>query len=126
MSKNINPETEGVHPLRLELSDDDWDRIERVIVDKSKEQVSSEELEAYMDYLYDVIASKKQTVEGVTTLQQEKSMTDFRLFCNEMWFQHKDEILDWTGNLVQYDSTYYFRKHRWLLKAKFKEQKNDT
>lgn len=69
MSKNINPETEGVHPLRLELSDDDWDRIERVIVDKSQEQVSSEELEAYMDYLYDVIASKKQTVEGVTTLQ---------------------------------------------------------
>lgn len=53
-------------------------------------------------------------------------MTNFRLFCNEMWFQHKDEILNWTGNLVQYDSTYYFRKHRWLLKAKFKEQKNDT
>ena len=69
MLPTIDPEIEGVHPLRLELSDDDWDRLERVIVDKSDEQVSAEELEAYMDYLYDFIASKKQTHYGTTVLQ---------------------------------------------------------
>jgi hypothetical protein len=65
----IDPEVEGVHPLRLELSDDDWDRIERVIVDKSKEQVSTQELEAFNDYLYDLIASKIQTHYGTTVIQ---------------------------------------------------------
>ena len=48
----------------------------------------------------------------------------FRHFCNEKWYEHKDEILAWTGQPVtEYDSTYYFRKHRWLLKKMFKEKK---
>ena len=69
MLPTIDPEVEGVHPLRLELTDDDWDRLERVIAKKSKEHVSSEELEAYADYLYDFIASKKQTHYGTTVIQ---------------------------------------------------------
>ena len=49
----------------------------------------------------------------------------FRLFCTEKWFEHRDEILAWTGKpLTQYDSDYYFRKHRWLLKNMFKDEKN--
>ena len=49
----------------------------------------------------------------------------FQLFCREKWFEHKDEILLWTGStLTEYDDKYYFRKHRWLLKRMFKEQKN--
>jgi hypothetical protein len=67
--KLIDPEVEGVHPLRLKLTDDDWDRLERVIVNKLDEHVSSEELEAYMDHLYDFIAMKKQTHYGTTVLQ---------------------------------------------------------
>lgn len=67
--KLIDPETEGMHPLRHELSDEDWDRIERVIVDRSKEPITTQELEAFNDYLYDVIASKKQTHYGTTVLQ---------------------------------------------------------
>ena len=67
--KLIDPEVEGVHPLRLKLTDDDWDRLERVIVKKSDEHVSTEELEAYNDYLYDLIASKIQTHYGTTVLQ---------------------------------------------------------
>lgn len=67
--KLINPEAEGMHPLRHELSDDDWDRIERVIVNKSKEHVSTQELEAFNDYLFDVIAAKVQTHYGTTVLQ---------------------------------------------------------
>lgn len=52
----------------------------------------------------------------------------FRLFCNEKWYEHKDEIYAWTGRpLLEYDSTYYFRKHRWLLKRMFKDaQKTKT
>jgi hypothetical protein len=67
--KLIDPETEGIHPLRETMTDDDWDRLERVIVNKVDEHVSSEELEAYMDYLYDFIAMKKQTHYGTTVLQ---------------------------------------------------------
>ena len=51
--------------------------------------------------------------------------SDFRLFCHEKWYEHKDEILLWTGDMVDYDSKYYYNKHRWLLKSMFKEQKND-
>jgi hypothetical protein len=46
----------------------------------------------------------------------------FKQFCTEKWFEHKDEILDWTGNTVGYDAEYYFNKHKWLLKRMFQEQ----
>lgn len=46
----------------------------------------------------------------------------FRTFCQNKWFEHRDEILDWTGQAVDYDADYYFRKHRWLLKSMFLEQ----
>ena len=52
-------------------------------------------------------------------------ISEFRSFCNEKWYEHKDEILLWTGDMVEYDSKYYYNKHRWLLKSMFKEQKND-
>lgn len=45
----------------------------------------------------------------------------FRQFCQEKWFEHRDEILAWTGQAVQYDSDYYFRQHRWLLKSMYKQ-----
>lgn len=55
--------------------------------------------------------------------------SEFRFWCNEMWMRHKDEIFVWEQKLPEYDSTYYFRKHRWMLKKMFqeeqKEQKND-
>jgi len=46
----------------------------------------------------------------------------FRQFCQEKWFEHRDEIMTWTGQAVNYDSDYYFRKHRWLLKRMYVEQ----
>ena len=49
--------------------------------------------------------------------------SQFRHFCQEKWYEHKDEILSWTGKpLTEYDSDYYFRKHRWLLKSMYLEQ----
>jgi hypothetical protein len=51
--------------------------------------------------------------------------SDFRLFCHHKWNEHKDEIFSWTGQIDPgYDDKYYFRKHRWLLKAMYKEQRN--
>jgi hypothetical protein len=47
----------------------------------------------------------------------------FRHFCYEKWMEHKDEILAWTGRpLTEYGSDYYFRKHRWLLKAMYQQE----
>ena len=45
----------------------------------------------------------------------------FRQFVTEKWFEHKDEIYTWTRHLPDYDSDYYFRKHRWLLKSMYKQ-----
>lgn len=58
--------------------------------------------------------------DRLATLNDPK-LSSFRMFCNETWYEHKDEILVWTGKQVDYDATYYFRKHRWLLKKMFKE-----
>ena len=36
--------------------------------------------------------------------------------------EHKDELFLWEKRFPEYDSTYYFRKHRWMLKKMFKEE----
>ena len=70
MSRYFDPDEDGVHPLRHELSDDDWDRLDRFFVDKDETvEVSMEELAAYEDYIFDCICCEKQNTLGVTTLQ---------------------------------------------------------
>ena len=64
----IDP-NKAVHPLRLTMSDGDWDRLNRFFTKNSDEDVTDEEIEAYMDWLYDEIAGRKQTHYGITTLQ---------------------------------------------------------
>lgn len=64
----IDPETQGVHPLRLKMDDDAMAEIMQGIAD-NKDWMTMDEIEAAADYLYDVIVTKKQTHEGVTTLQ---------------------------------------------------------
>lgn len=52
------------------LSDKDIERIDAVLKGKlNAKWVSSEELEAYNDYLYDIIAAKTQTHEGSLVIQ---------------------------------------------------------
>lgn len=64
--------------------------------------------------------NRKSKQEGVM-----KKLSHFRMFIQEKWFQHKDEIYSWTGKaLTEYDDKYYFRKHKWLLKKMFKEEQN--
>ena len=57
-------------------------------------------------------------------LKVPKKASRFRLFCNDKWFEHKDELFYWEQKFPEYNSTYYFRKHRWLLKKMFKEIEN--
>jgi hypothetical protein len=64
----INPEVEGIHPLRLELTEDELGDIAKGIA-QDEDWMSLEEIEAVQDLLYDHIVAAKQTVEGVTTLQ---------------------------------------------------------
>jgi hypothetical protein len=66
--RSINPETEGVHPLRLALTDDELGDIANGIA-RDENWMSLEEIEAVADLLYDHIVAAKQTVSGVTTLQ---------------------------------------------------------
>ena len=66
----------------------------------------------------------RSQIFGILMLQNSQS--EFRNFVYHMWWKHQDEIYAWTGNLVQYDDKYYFRKHRWLLKKMFKEQQKNA
>jgi|TARA_B110000503_G_scaffold125865_1_gene193882 hypothetical protein len=67
--KTIDPDVEGIHPLRHTMSQKDWQRIERVIRDDADEQVTAEELSAYEDWMYDQIAGRLQTTDGTTVIQ---------------------------------------------------------
>lgn len=49
----------------------------------------------------------------------------FRTFCNDMWFKHKDELLEWEKRLPQYDSSYYYRKHKWFLKNAYLKMRSE-
>jgi hypothetical protein len=64
----VNPEVDGVHPLRLELSDDEMADIMEGI-SQGADWMTLEEIEAAHDYLFDFIVAEKQNVEGVTTVQ---------------------------------------------------------
>ena len=67
MPTYVDPE-QMVHPLRLEL-DDDTIRDFIVRAHNDDDTLTFEECEAALDWMYDYIASEKQTVRGVTTLQ---------------------------------------------------------
>jgi hypothetical protein len=67
--KYIDPDTQGIHPYREVMTDEQWDRMDRIIIEKSDEEASLEELEAYHDYCFDCISLTLQTTLGVLTLQ---------------------------------------------------------
>jgi hypothetical protein len=48
---------------------------------------------------------------------------EFRMFLNDKWYEHEDEIMAWEKRMPQYDREYYWKKHKWLLKNMFKESK---
>ena len=66
--KFINPETEGVHPHRLTMSDEEIGEVLQGI-ENGATWMSLDELDAALDYLHDFIVAERQTHYGVTTLQ---------------------------------------------------------
>ena len=64
----VDPD-EAIHPHRDKMSDDDWERLDRIIFQDSDEDCTLEEIEAYKDWLYDEFAGKLQTIAGTTVLQ---------------------------------------------------------
>ena len=66
--KYVDPE-QMVHPLRLELDDSRFEEILARLDSNDLDDVTTEEIHATEDYLYDLIASKLQTHLGITTLQ---------------------------------------------------------
>lgn len=64
----VDPD-KAVHPLRNTLTDDDWSRLNKVVGGDTTVSASVDELDAYLDFMYDMVASKLQTVYGTTVLQ---------------------------------------------------------
>lgn len=46
----------------------------------------------------------------------------FRIWLQERWFQHKEEMEHW-AQPVNYDLRYYFNRYRWWLKREYRYQK---
>lgn len=59
----------AIHPLRNTLSDSDWKRINQAVQSEDYDDVSTDEIDAWIDHCYDLIAAKIQTVPGTTVLQ---------------------------------------------------------
>lgn len=66
--KYVDPKL-AVHPLRKNLTQEDWARIQTAMEHEDVDSITDEELDAAHDVLYDAIVAKMQTHEGVTTLQ---------------------------------------------------------
>lgn len=66
--KYIDPFNEGMHPLRHELSDEDWERLDN-FVQNGEGDATLEEIEAYADWLFDEIVANMQTHDGIVTIQ---------------------------------------------------------
>lgn len=64
----INPNKEGMHPLRHTLGDE---RMAEILqgAERQEDWMTVEELEAATDYLFDFVAAKIQTHLGEVTLQ---------------------------------------------------------
>jgi len=68
MVRYIDPEVEGIHPLRRGMSDSDMaDILEKI--EKGGEDLSMEQIKAAEDFLFDYVAGETQNILGVTTLQ---------------------------------------------------------
>jgi hypothetical protein len=46
----------------------------------------------------------------------------FRIWLQEKWFEHKDELMLWEKRAPEYDDKYYFKKHKWMLRKMYREE----
>lgn len=50
---------------------------------------------------------------------------NFRQWCGEKWYQHKDELESY-GQVLPYTSQEYFTKYKFWLKREFKYQRSQA
>lgn len=63
----------------------------------------------------------------LTKIPTFEPKSEFRHWIQEKWMEHKDELLAWENRMPEYDSKYYFNKHKWMLRRMFmEEKKNDS
>ena len=46
----------------------------------------------------------------------------FRVWLNQLWLEHKDEVYETTGKPCDYDLGLYFNKYKWWLKRMYIKQ----
>jgi len=54
--------------------------------------------------------------------QQTMKTSSFRRFCIENWYSYKDEVEAWEKRQVKGKEEEYFKKYKWFLKAKYKQE----
>jgi hypothetical protein len=45
---------------------------------------------------------------------------NFRSWCQNKWFEHVDEMIDYTGKVPVYLPAEYFRKYKWWLMREYR------
>jgi hypothetical protein len=48
----------------------------------------------------------------------------FRVWLQEMWYLHINEIEQWTGRGPTYNSQEYFTRNKWWLRQAFRQWQN--
>lgn len=51
-----------------------------------------------------------------------KLPSPFRVWLQDKWFEHKEEILTWEKKSPSYNDIDFFRKNKWNLKKMYKEK----
>lgn len=51
---------------------------------------------------------------------------NFRQWCGEKWYQHKDELESYGQLLPPYTSQEYFAKYKYWLKREYKHQRSQA
>jgi hypothetical protein len=53
-----------------------------------------------------------------------KKNEEFTNWVRNIWFEHRDEVFEWTGRDPDYAMQEYFQRYKYWLKREFKHQRN--
>lgn len=59
---------------------------------------------------------------GGGSLMPKQNPTPFRAWLNLIWQEHRTEIYDWEGKVVEYDLSEWIKRNKWFLKSLWKKQ----
>lgn len=58
----------------------------------------------------------------MTEIPEFKIPSPFRVWLQNKWFEHKEELLIWEKRQPDYTDAEFFQKNKWSLKKIYKEQ----